>query len=799
MIKNKCNHLKTFKIDISGIVQGVGFRPFIYRLAQKYNLNGTVTNTTEGVTIKVNTSSKGIVDKFTSDIKLQKPSASVIENIKVGEIPSREFKDFKIGKSKETEEKFQLVSPDIATCSLCIEDIKNKKDIRRYYYPFTNCTNCGPRFTIIQNMPYDRPNTTMHKFKMCEDCSREYHDHHDRRFHAQPNACRKCGPRLLLIDRNGKKIDSRNPIITSAELLSHGKIVAIKSLGGFQIACSALSDDTVMELRKRKRRPVKPFAVMVRDIVSLKKYYLLNKKETESLISARAPIVLLKKKDKNYKISWYVSLYNRYEGVMLPYTPIHHLLFNHIDIPLIMTSGNISEEPITAENIEALDKLRDICDYFLIHNRDIYSRYDDSVIKIFDDKEMIIRRARGYSPYPVKLDKNIGKSTIFAAGAHEKNTLCFLVKNYAIVSQHIGDLDDVESFQFYNSTFAHYRKLFNIEKIDVVAYDKHPAYASTKFARELKNAGTRIAVQHHKAHIASVIAENSINKSVMGFAWDGTGYGDDGKIWGSEIFTVDSNLNFIRVSHLDEKIMPGGEITIKKPYRMAITYLYYLWIKHKNTEGKFPEFVYNNLPFFKKIISTFEIEAIEKQIESGFNSPVTTSMGRFFDAVSSLLNCTHESSFEGEAAVHLEMITDYGLKDGYKIKIDNPGDQYIIDDHYIFTQIFKDVLDKVSKSAISAKFHNTLAEIVLKMSQMIRKTSGISQVALSGGVFQNNYLLDKCFNVLKNNDFGVYSNFMVPVNDGGISLGQSYIAALRILSLKKGETEHVSGDTSRDN
>jgi hydrogenase maturation protein HypF len=799
MIKSKYNHLKTFKINISGIVQGVGFRPFIYRLAQKYNLNGIVTNTTEGVTIKINASGKDTVDKFTSDIKLQKPSAAVIENIKVEEIPSRKFKGFEIGKSKETEEKFQLISPDIATCSFCIEDIKDKSDIRRYYYPFTNCTNCGPRFTIIQNMPYDRPNTTMHKFLMCEDCFREYHNPQDRRFHAQPNACQKCGPKLLLIDRSGKKINSRNPIIKAAELLCQGKIIAIKSLGGFQIACSALSDDTVLELRKRKKRPVKPFAIMIKDIISLKKYYKLNEKEMKSLPSTRAPIVLLKKKIKNYPISWYVSLYNRYEGVMLPYTPIHHLLFNHIDIPLIMTSGNISEEPIAAENVEALGKLKNICDYFLIHNRDIHSRYDDSVIKIFDGREMIIRRARGYSPYPVKLNRNIEKSIIFAAGAHEKNTFCFLVKNYAIVSQHMGDLDDVESIKFYSSTFDHYRKLFNIEKIDTVVYDKHPSYASTKFAAELKNVNTRIAVQHHKAHIASVIAENGINEDLIGFAWDGTGYGDDGKIWGSEIFTVDSNLNFIRAGHLKEKFLPGSEITIKKPYRMAMTYLYYLWIKHKKTKGKFPEFVYNNLPFYKKIISTFEIEAIEKQIESGFNSPVTTSMGRFFDAVSSLLDCTHTSSFEGEAAIHLEMITDYKYKDGYKIKIDNLDNQYIINDHYIFTQIFKDILDKVPKNIISSKFHNTLVEIVLKVSQMIRKTSGTSKVVLSGGVFQNNYLLDRCFNVLKNNDFEVYSNFIVPVNDGGISLGQSYIAALRILSSKKGGAVYVSGHTSKDN
>lgn len=786
MVNIKNNNLKTFNINISGIVQGVGFRPFIYKLAQKYNINGMVTNTTEGVTIKINAPDKNTVEKFTSDIKIQKPYVSVIENIRAKEVTHIDFKSFKIGKSKETKDKFQLISPDIATCTLCLQDINNKQNKRRYYYPFTNCTNCGPRFTIIQKMPYDRPNTTMHKFTLCEDCAVEYNNPFDRRFHAQPNACIKCGPKLLLVDKHGKKIDPKSPIISAAKLLRQGKIIAIKSLGGFQVACNATSDDTVLGLRKRKKRPVKPFAIMLKDIESIKKYYYLSKKEIESLTSARAPIVLLKKKAKNYTVSWYVSLYNRYEGVMLPYTPIHHLLFNHMDIPLIMTSGNISEEPIAAENLEALEKLKDICDYFLIHNRDIYCRYDDSVIKIFKDKEMIVRRARSYSPYPVKLNMDMGKYIILAAGAHEKNTFCFLVKNYGIISQHMGDLDNVESLQFFNSTFKNYKKLFNIGRINLVAYDKHPGYASTKFAKELEDTISKIEVQHHKAHIASVMAENNINNSIIGFAWDGTGYGDDGKIWGSEIFVTDDDLNFKRIGYLKEKVLPGGEVSIKKPYRMAMTYLYGLWTEHKNAEDKFSEFVYNKLPFYKKIISNFEMDAIEKQIETEFNSPVTTSMGRFFDAVSSMLDCTHSSSFEGEAAIHLEMVADSDEKGQYDIKIDNKDGVYVIDDYHIFSQIFGEVLNGIPKSKISAKFHNTLTNIILRISHIVGKTYNIDKVALSGGVFQNNYLLGKCFDILKNNDFRVYSNFKVPVNDGGISLGQAYIAAYRVLHSKKG-------------
>ncbi len=782
--KNK--NLKTYKIAVTGIVQGVGFRPFIYRLAKKHNLSGSVANTTEGVFININAPGSDRVDNFIADISSQKPPASFIEKIEFKEVSFQDFTDFTIEKSRETKEKFQLISPDIATCSKCIEDINNKENNRRYYYPFTNCTNCGPRFTIIKKMPYDRPNTTMHKFTLCKDCTEEYNNPLDRRFHAQPNACNSFGPKLMLTDSRGKNINTNSPIIKAAKLLKEGKIIAIKSLGGFQIACDATSDSIVSELRKRKKRPVKPFAVMIKNIESVEKYCYLNKTEIESLTSSRAPIVLLKKKPGNNTISKYVSLYNRYEGVMLPYTPIHHLLFNHIDIPLVMTSGNVSEEPIAAENPEAYGRLGNICDYFLIHNRDIYSRYDDSVIKIFNDKEMIIRRARGYSPYPVKLGKYIGKHIIMAAGAHEKNTFCFMVKNYGIISQHIGDLDDIESMEFLNSTFDNYRRLFNIERIDLVVYDKHPGYASTKFAKKL-NVKRKIEVQHHKAHIASVIAENNINDSIIGFAWDGTGYGDDKKIWGSEILITSDGLSYKRMAHLKEKVMPGGEAVIKNPYRMAITYLYYLWDRHEYGKNRFSEFVYHRFPFYKEIISELEIYTIKKQIDTKFNSPVTTSMGRFFDAVSSILDCTHSASFEGEAAIHLEMTAAGNEKEKYDIKINNMSGKYIIDDLYIFKQIIKDIQDGIDKSKISAKFHNTLADAVLNISQMIRETHNINKVALSGGVFQNNYLLSKCYNILKNNNFNVYSNFKVPVNDGGISLGQAYIAALKILFSKKGE------------
>ena len=409
---------------------------------------------------------------------------------------------------------------------------------------------------------------------------------------------------------------------------------------------------------------------MFSNVKMIKEYLEVNKKEIEILTSSSAPIVLLLKKRAS-KLSRQISHYNKYEGALLPYTPIHYLLFNSITIPLVMTSGNISEEPIASENGEALEKLASICDYFLIHNRDIYSKYDDSVIKIFNNKEMIIRRARGYAPYPVKIDIDIGNKVILAVGAQEKNTFCLLKKNYAIISQHIGDLDNLDSINFFKSTLENYRKLFNISEIDIVVYDNHPGYTSTKFAlKNFKNT-KKIGVQHHMVHIAAVIAENNLfsthNKSIkiLGFAWDGTGYGYDGKIWGSEIFIVDNNLNFERIGHLKEKYLPGGEITIKKPCRMALVYLYNLWTKESSGNIEFADFIFEKFPLYKKIINPAEIKIIKRQLETGFNSPYTTSMGRFFDAVSSILNLTHIASYEGEAAVRLEMNANENISEGY--------------------------------------------------------------------------------------------------------------------------------------
>jgi hydrogenase maturation protein HypF len=904
---SKLKKTETYLIAITGIVQGVGFRPFIWLAAEKLMLSGSVANTTGGVIIKVNSISEEIVLKFTEYIKKNKPAAALIENITYSHIPFEEFKGFNIEKSYNIKNTFTFVSPDIATCDKCIRDINDYKNSRRFNYPFTNCTNCGPRFTIIENMPYDRLNTTMKRFIQCPECSAEYIDPSDRRFHAQPNACKICGPELKLINSYGMTIKTDDPIVETAKLLHQGFIVGIKSLGGFQLACDATNNTTVAELRKRKTRPAKPFALMLKDTSAISEMYNLSNKEKESLNSTAAPILLLKKKEQGlfgrlnqkisckltpeesfgikneqssgavHKLSFGVSFNNRYEGVMLPYTPLHHLLFKYINNPLVMTSGNISEEPIAYENSDAVNRLGKICDYFLLNDRDIFSRYDDSVLRIFDGKEMIARRARGFAPYPIKTDTDIGKNIVLAVGAQEKNTFCLYTSNYAIVSQHIGDLEAALSNDFFMQTLKNYKKIFGIKKIDIIISDMHPDYFSTKFAKEYSKASKKIQLQHHEAHIASVIAENHLIKAltatgpgclnhentksikrakknsitaigtdlsgkkdlneevILGFAWDGTGYGYDGKIWGSEILTVDGSFNFNRLGSLREKYIPGGEITIKKPYRMALSYLYEIWKAgitknnllppNQGLSGKtdkkiqtpvakgvqipgssidaetagsddnaagynikntgFAEYIFKNFPFYKDISSKNEITILKSQIETGFNSPATTSMGRFFDAVSSLLDIAHVVSYEGEAAIKLEMAADLHCNMEYDLSyLGRPGfyenNPFVFDDYQILFQILKDIKNKVDPVIISAKFHNSLARAILLISLELQKKLNIKYIALSGGVFQNNFLLGKSFKLLKKHGFKPYSNFKVPVNDGGISLGQAYYGAWKI-------------------
>ena len=779
----------TFGISIKGIVQGVGFRPFIWRLATESGFSGSVCNTTEGVLVKVNAADETCVKQFIENIIQKKPAPALIEDIAYSISDNENFKGFSIEKTIVKDRKFQLVSPDLATCSKCFKEIMDKKNKRRYSYPFTNCTNCGPRFTIIEKMPYDRQNTTMKVFEMCPDCRKEYNDPVNRRFHAQPNACNVCGPQVMLAYKGGRIIDCKDAILEASKMLLAGNIVGIKSLGGFQIACDATNDEAVSRLRRKKNRPSKPFAIMFKDIEMASSHYKLKNAEIKSLLSPAAPIVLVKKSHLNKPgvkpVCASVSGFNNYEGIMIAYTPLHHILFQYIGLPLVMTSGNISEEPISSGNDEAIKKLGHICDYFLLHDREIFSKYDDSVLKVINKKEMLIRRARGFAPYPVKIENNSGKNTILAAGAQEKNTFCFLHGNFAIVSQHIGDIDNIETTDFYKKTLKNYSDIFGMEKIPRIAYDSHPLYLSSGIAKEYAPYAKKVRVQHHKSHVASVIAENGLlgkNKDkITGFAWDGTGYGDDGKIWGSEVFTVNKELEFERVSHLTEKLLPGGEITIKNPYRMAITYIYYLWKEDLKPGLKihdnFESYIFGSFPDYKKIISALEMKLLAAQLRTGFNSPLTTSMGRLFDAVSSLIVLTHSATYEGEAAVHLEMSVSGNSNAHYNINIIEDKKKLIIDDIYLFRQILDDFLKNVPAGKISLKFHNSLVKAIIIICEKLRENTGAETVVLSGGVFQNTFLFLKAFQGLEKKGFKVYSNFKVPVNDGGISLGQAFIAS----------------------
>jgi hydrogenase maturation protein HypF len=762
----KVETLELARISVRGVVQGVGFRPFVFQLATKYSLKGWVCNTSEDVKIEVQGDSRDL-EHFVSELQHNAPPLAHIENVSVTRHPPADYTGFEIRRSVAEGGKYQLVSPDITTCQHCLKEIFNPDD-RRYHYPFTNCTNCGPRFTIIEDIPYDRPKTTMRSFTMCPDCQAEYDNPLDRRFHAQPNACPKCGPRLELLDAKGNHIEATDVIAAASQLLKQGKITAIKGLGGFLLACNATSEKAVQLLRHRKRRPFKPLAIMVSDIDEAKKYCRVSEAEEKLLMSSQSPIVLLPWKSES-TVCRAVAPNLKYLGVMLPYTPMHHLLLRESRLPLVMTSGNISEEPICKDNDEAVRRLSGIADYFLVHNRDIYARYDDSVTVVERGDVQLTRRARGYAPFPAHL--TFKAKEVLGCGAEEKNTFCLTKDNYAFISQHIGDMENMETMEHFENTLALYKKLFRIEP-EIIAYDLHPEYLSTKYALELGSQSSHlklVPVQHHHAHIVSCMADNKIESPVIGVALDGTGYGSDGRIWGGEFLVADYK-GFKRLGHLEYLPLPGGAAAIKKPYRTAIGYL----LKLLGEDSLRPRLA------FLKLVDAVEIEVIKQQLQAGLNSPLNSSMGRLFDAVSALTGIRGEIDYEGQAAVELEMaaydsIDKVGDKDYPYSIIDGDGVN-IIQLKELFSAIVEDLFQGVSKAAISVKFHNTVAHIIFDMCQLIAKKTGINQVALSGGVFQNRLLFRKVIPLLESAGFSVLVHKQVPCNDGGISLGQAVIA-----------------------
>ncbi|MBI4777683.1 carbamoyltransferase HypF [Candidatus Desantisbacteria bacterium] len=758
---------KTVTIIVKGIVQGVGFRPFVYRLATGLALNGFVLNSSSGVIIEVEGEEKA-VDIFLESLPRYAPPLSNIENIEVISHPSNNLKSFEIRESVEEKGRFVPVSPDIGICSDCLSEMLSPAD-RRYKYPFINCTNCGPRFTIIQDIPYDRRMTTMSKFSMCVDCANEYGDQSDRRYHAQPDACRECGPSIQLLRGNGVGAGpSACPIQQTTILLQQGNIIAIKGIGGFHLACDAANDAAVAELRKRKgREGNKPFAVMSLDLDKVKQYCEVNEKEAHLLTSSEKPIVLLKKLP-NCLISADVAPKNNYLGVMLPYTPLHYLLLAEFHgCALVMTSGNVADQPLIKDNHEAIEKLKDIADYILVHNRDIHNRCDDSIISVLYSKESIIRRARGYAPLPIALKFN--SRQILAVGAELKNTFCLTKDNYAFISQHIGDLKNYETLHYYKENIEHFKRLFRIEP-EIIAHDLHPNYLSTRFAQEYHNLQPITynlqPIQHHHAHIASCMAENGVDEKVIGVAMDGIGYGTDGNIWGCEFLLTDYS-GFERMAHLKYIPMPGGDKATEQPWRMAISYLYSVYGEAIPSR-------------FLKRWGDEKTLFIMKMLKQGLNSPLTSSAGRLFDAVSGILGLRDVVDYEAQAAIELEMIADGYENRGYGFEIREQREKentLIIDPTKTILDIVHDIELDINPSIISARFHNTVIGWTLETCRRVRDKTGINKTALSGGVLQNRYLFERIKPGLEEQGFECFSHSRVPSNDGGISFGQAVIAS----------------------
>lgn len=753
--------MKRAEISITGVVQGIGFRPFIYNLAQSRSIRGWVLNNVKGVWIDAE-GEDGNLERFVQDIPRLAPPLSRIESLDVKYLEPRGYTSFEIRKSEEAEDKFVLISPDIATCNQCLSELSSPENFR-YRYPFINCTLCGPRFTVIRDIPYDRHKTTMAPFIMCPICQQEYEDPVNRRFHAQPNACPACGPSLTLEDKEGKEILG-DPIEKTLDLLRKGLIVAIKGLGGFHLACDAKNNEGVAALRSRKYREDKPFAVMCRDLEEIRKHCEVDGEEEKLLRSVERPIVILKRKADS-AIAHAVAPYQDTLGVMLPYSPLHHLLLNGPLKTLVMTSGNISDEPIAYKNNEAKRRLGHIADCFLFHNREIHMRCDDSVTRVFDARPYVIRRSRGYVPFPIKLSFPL--EMILACGGELKNTFCLTRGPYAFVSHHVGDLENLETLSSFEEGIEHFKRLFSVEPKALV-YDLHPDYLSTKYALSIPNI-PKVGVQHHHAHIVSCMAENGIQGDVIGVALDGTGFGTDGTIWGGE-FLKTNFRDFVRLAHLKKVPMPGGSMAIKEPWRMAMVYL---------SEALGEPVKDLRIDFIKRV-DTQKWDILKRMIEKKLNTPLTSSTGRLFDAVSSLLSIRDEVHYEGQAAIELEMIADQKVREEYSFKLVNEEVPMVIDTTEIIKGVVQDLTGKISSSIISGKFHRTVASLITETCSAIRLKEGLNRVVLCGGVFQNILLLSLVKKGLERYGFEVYTHHLVPTNDGGISLGQAVIGHMRL-------------------
>ena len=746
------------RLLVNGIVQGVGFRPFVYQLAVRHGLKGEVANTSAGVIIHIEGPPEQM-RAFESDLTEKSPPLAHIVEIASQPDIVRSYPGFEITQSRGDAAMTTLISPDVAVCGDCLTEMFDPAD-RRFGYPFINCTNCGPRYTIIDDIPYDRPKTSMRHFTMCALCQAEYDDPANRRFHAQPNACPVCGPHVGLWDGRRNRVDVPDPVARAAELLRAGLILAVKGLGGYHLAADATQPEAVDRLRQRKRREEKPFAVMSFDLATIRSYAVTGPEEETLLAAIARPIVLLTKRQP-FALAEAVAPGNRYVGAMLPYTPLHYLILRHGFQALVMTSGNLSEEPIAIDNDDAFERLAGIADFFLVHNRDIYLRSDDSVVRRAAGATRFMRRSRGYVPVPVFLKHKL--PPVLACGAELKNTVCITRGNQAFLSQHIGDLENLATYEFFQKTVAHMRRILAVRP-EIIACDMHPDYLSTRWAEEQEGLPT-IRVQHHHAHIASGLAEHRTRGAVIGVACDGTGYGPDGTVWGGEVLVADVR-GYERAAHLACVPMPGSAAAIKEPWRMALSYLH----------DAFGNGMWDlDLPVLREIgdaKARFIVEMIEKQV----NSPRTSSLGRLFDGVAAIAGLRGRVTYEGQAAMELEMAAaddtdsayDFAWQDGEPLRI-------------LPAPIIRGVVADLRRGApvpvISARFHNSLVRMLSDLCSLLRGRRGLNRVVLSGGVFQNARLLGGLIPALEGNGFEVYSHRQVPTNDGGIALGQALIAA----------------------
>lgn len=758
-------------IHITGIVQGVGFRPFIYNLAKQHHLSGWVRNSASGVDIEV-TGDEQAQNAFLAAIHHTPPPLSQIDEIVTEDVEAKHFSDFTIIKSEDQDSDFIPVSPDVAVCSQCKAELFNPQD-RRFRYPFINCTNCGPRFSIIKDIPYDRPQTTMAGFAMCPDCLREYENPQDRRFHAQPVACPECGPQVWLELPAGIKVSAKDQAIHQARrMLSEGKILAIKGLGGFHLACDAANPAAVTELRKRKKRSEKPFALMAFDLKTIQKYAAVSEQGIKLLTSPQAPIVLLPIKPAAKNLVSSVAPGQKSLGFMLPYTPLHLLLMEPgSDMPevLVMTSGNLSEEPILHKNQAAREKLSSVADGFLLHDRPIHRRIDDSVFALVEDQPYPVRRARGYAPNPIRVRQTLPQ--ILATGPHMKNTFCLTRDRYAFVSHYIGEMENWETYQDYLRAIQHYETLFRIHPT-AIGYDLHPDYLATRYALERANRENLpvYPVQHHHAHLAAGMIENNIppDQTVAGFIYDGTGYGTDGTIWGGEIL-IGNCQDFSRHLYLEPVPLPGNEISIRKPARMALSML---WANNLSWDPYLPPV---------QALSLVEQNALKNQLEKNINAPLTSSMGRLFDAVAALIGLRQSINYEAQAAIELEALADDRELGYYPWEID--ADQMRVKP--LLAAILTDLSLGVSTAKISAKFHQTIAQMTSEIASQIHQTTGIRQFILSGGVWQNRFLLERTLPLLRNSGFEPLIHHQFPSNDGCIAFGQAMITAYRYMQDKE--------------